>query len=149
VRNLGVLLDSMLTFDKHVANIRRVSFCYLRMIARVRPFLSCQQTLLLLNALVMSRIEFCASLLLNLSKKQQKQLQAVLHYAIKLLDHVPKRLSVKQTHDTKKMANNSCERSTKTCHDNIYSHLLKLSKFSCCIHFHSTISTGEKSLISF
>jgi hypothetical protein len=85
VRDLGVILDSTLTMEKHVLKVCKSAFFYLRHISRVRNYISEYHTRLLVNALVFSRIEFCVSLLFGTSKTVILKLQKVIRYAIRLI----------------------------------------------------------------
>ena len=40
VRNLGVMLDSRMTMEKHVNSVSRSCFMQLRQIGRIRPYVS-------------------------------------------------------------------------------------------------------------
>jgi hypothetical protein len=40
VKNIGVILDSVLNFESHIRNVTKIAFCHLRNIAKVHPFLS-------------------------------------------------------------------------------------------------------------
>jgi hypothetical protein len=84
VRDLGVLLDSNLTLSQHTKKMRRQSFMYLRLISKIRRFIRKQHAALLVNALVISRINFCVSLFVELPKKQLNLIQAIFNYGIKV-----------------------------------------------------------------
>ena len=68
VRSLGVILDQALTMEQHVTKIRRTSFAGLRLIWRIRDSIDKQTCSSLVRALVLSHLEFCASLLNGCSK---------------------------------------------------------------------------------
>jgi hypothetical protein len=91
VRNLGVILDNTLSWDQHVNQIRKSAFMYLALISKVRKFVNIEQTSLLVQALAVSRVNYCASLLLCFNKKQQTQLQKILNYGVRLIDCLKKR----------------------------------------------------------
>ena len=63
LRNLGVLLDSTLSLHQHVLNICRSAFFELRRINSIRNFLSTDAVKTLVCSLVLSRIDYCNSLL--------------------------------------------------------------------------------------
>ena len=69
-RNLGVVLDNKLTLLTHVNNICKAASFALHKIGNIRPFLTKQTTQRLVQALVMSRIDFCNSLLYGLPESQ-------------------------------------------------------------------------------
>ena len=85
VRDLGVILNNTLTMEKHVLSVCKSAFFYLRHISRVRNYISECHTRLLVNVLIFSRIEFCASLLLGISKAVILKLQKVIRYSIRLI----------------------------------------------------------------
>jgi hypothetical protein len=84
VRNLGVMLDTTLSLEQHIKKTTRNAFYHLKVISKARRFLSIKHTSMLINALALSRIDFCASLLYEISKKQQVTLQRILKYGVRL-----------------------------------------------------------------
>jgi hypothetical protein len=94
VRDLGVFLDSELTFDNHIRRIRRHCFMQLRLLSKLRRFMSKHHAALLVNALVFSKMNYCISLLVGLPKKQYQQLQPIIHYGIRIVERLKKRESV-------------------------------------------------------
>ena len=63
IRDLSVWLDSSLSFDRHVSRIVSSAFSYLHVIGRVKRSLSIDQTMLLIHSLVLSRLNFCSTVL--------------------------------------------------------------------------------------
>ena len=61
VMNLGFTLDCHLTMNAHVSNIARTCYFELRRLASIRGFLTSTATLV--SAFVLSRIDYCNSLL--------------------------------------------------------------------------------------
>ncbi|KAL1250334.1 hypothetical protein QQF64_021339 [Cirrhinus molitorella] len=62
-RNLGVVMDDQLTFTDHIAATARFCRFALYNIRKIRSFLSEQATQLLVQALVLSRLDYCNALL--------------------------------------------------------------------------------------
>ena len=77
VKNLGVIFDSDNSFDNHVAKICRACYYHLRDLRRIRKFLSDETAILLANAMVSSRLDYCNSLLYGVSKSNIAKLQRV------------------------------------------------------------------------
>ena len=63
-RNLGFIFDSNLTFSDQVSAISRACFYHIRDLHRIRPVLD------FITALVHSRLDYCNSLYLVLSKNR-------------------------------------------------------------------------------
>ena len=63
VKNLGLTLDCHLTMNAHVSNIARICYFELRRWASIRRFLTSTATATLVSAFVLSRIDYCNSLL--------------------------------------------------------------------------------------
>ena len=65
-KNLGVVLDDRLDFSSHIASTTRACRFFLNNVRRIRPFLSKRATQLLVQALVLPRLDYCNSLLAGL-----------------------------------------------------------------------------------
>ena len=63
VKNLGLTLDCHLTMNAHVFNIALTCYFELRRLASIRRFLTSTATATLVSAFVLSRIDYCNSLL--------------------------------------------------------------------------------------
>jgi hypothetical protein len=94
VRDLGVILDSTLSFERHILSVRKVAFAYLRILTKIRRFISAAHAAEIAQALVLSRLNYCCSLLHGIPKKQLTKLQAIINYAIRIIDRIPSRQSV-------------------------------------------------------
>ena len=77
VKNLGVTFDSDNSFDNHVAKVCRACYYHLRDLRRIHKFLSDETAILLANAMVSSRLDYCNSLLYGVSKSNIAKLQRV------------------------------------------------------------------------
>ena len=77
VRNLGVIFDSDLKFSKHVSSICSSCFYHIRDFSRVRRHLDTSAAIILVNALVSSRLDYCNSLFYSLRQCDKKRLQHV------------------------------------------------------------------------
>ncbi len=94
-RNLGVVIDDKLNFTDHITKTARSCRFTLYNIKKVRPFLSEHATQLLVQALVLSRLDYCNALLAGLPDSSIKPLQLIQNAAVRLIFNEPKR-----THST-------------------------------------------------
>jgi hypothetical protein len=78
VRNLGVLFDRELKFDKHVTKTCQTAYAYLRIINRAKSNLNSRTITLAVNSLVLSRIDYCIALMVGISNKLLKQLDRII-----------------------------------------------------------------------
>ena len=90
VKSLGVILDSALNFREHISNIIRVCRFHIRKAWLIRRYLNEESAQKIMLALVMSRLDYCNSLLVNLPSKDIKQLQKVQNAAARLVTLTPK-----------------------------------------------------------
>ncbi len=93
-RNLGVVIDDKLNFSDHIAKTARSGRFALYNIRKIRPFLSEHATQLLVQALVLSRLDYCNALLAGLPANSIKPLQLIQNAAAKLIFNEPKRMHV-------------------------------------------------------
>ncbi|KAI5624343.1 hypothetical protein C0J50_15865 [Silurus asotus] len=89
-RNLGVTMDNELSFFPHVANVARSCRFLLYNIRRIRPFLSIQAAQVLVQSLVISRLDYCNSLLAGLPLNAIRPLQMIQNAAARLVFNQPK-----------------------------------------------------------
>ena len=95
VRNLGVTFDSDLSFTSHISNVCRASFHQIRQLRQVRSSLDTNSAIILANALVSSKLDYCNSLLYSLPDSSLDRLQRVQNSlaravmpAVKRSDHI-------------------------------------------------------------
>ncbi|KAK3527079.1 hypothetical protein QTP86_008796 [Hemibagrus guttatus] len=89
-RNLGVTMDNQLSFSSHVTNVTRSCRFLLYNIRRIRPFLSTQATQVLVQSLVILRLDYCNSLLAGLPLNAIRPLQMIQNAAAWLVFNLPK-----------------------------------------------------------
>ena len=77
VRDLGVILDKNLTPTYHINETYRKATNAIRSIGRIRKYLTNKNLKLLVNALVISRLDYCNSILYGLPKRELDKLQRV------------------------------------------------------------------------
>uniref|UniRef100_A0A672KWI2 Reverse transcriptase domain-containing protein n=1 Tax=Sinocyclocheilus grahami TaxID=75366 RepID=A0A672KWI2_SINGR len=68
VRNLGVILETDLSFSSHVKAVTKSAYYHLKNIARIRGFVSSQDLEKLVHAFITSRVDYCNGLLTGLHK---------------------------------------------------------------------------------
>ncbi len=90
VRNLGVIFDDQLTFKEHIAKTARSCRFALHNIRKIRPFLTEHAAQLLVQALVISRLDYCNALLTGLPSNSIKPLQMIQNAAARLVFNEPK-----------------------------------------------------------
>ncbi len=94
VRNLGVIFDDQLTFKEHIAKTARSCRFALHNIRKIRPFLTEHAAQLLVQALVVSRLDYCNALLAGLPSNTIIPLQMIQNAAARLVFNEPKRAHV-------------------------------------------------------
>ncbi len=93
-RNLGVVIDDKLNFTDHITKTARSCRFALYHFKKIRPFLSEHATQLLVQALVLSRLDYCNALLTGLPASSIKPLQLIQNAAARLIFNEPKRTHV-------------------------------------------------------
>ncbi len=92
--NIGVIFDDQLTFKEHIAKTTRSCRFVLHNIRNIRPFLTQHAAQLLVQALVISRLDYCNALLAGLPSCTVKPLQTIQNAAARLVFSEPKRAHV-------------------------------------------------------
>ena len=91
IENLGVILDQNLTMERQVNSITSSAYFRLRGITKIRLFLDKHSTKSLVQALVISKIDYCNSLLSNLPKRLTYKLQKVQNSAARIIERTRRR----------------------------------------------------------
>ena len=85
VRDLGVYIDADVTMRAHVTTVVRSCFAALRQIRSVRRSLPRHALLTLVRALIVSKVDYCNSVLAGMSRHLHDRLQSVLNAAARLV----------------------------------------------------------------
>ncbi len=85
VKNLGVILDSNLSFENHISNVTKTAFFHLRNIAKLRNMLTVSDVEKLVNAFMTDRLEYCNALLGGCPASSINKLQIVQNAAARVL----------------------------------------------------------------
>ena len=93
VKNLGVWFDSDFSLSKHVQNVCKSCFVKLHDFRHVRRFLT-YVSVLVANALVSSRLDYCNSLFRGLSKFNLHKLQCIQNSAARIVSNTSQYTSI-------------------------------------------------------
>ena len=90
VRNLGVVFDSNFNFSNHMSQVTKSTRVHATDLYRICPLLDLNTSVLLANALVISRWDYCNSLFLSLTDFQLRRLQLVQNSLCRVVTHSSK-----------------------------------------------------------
>ena len=90
VKNLSLTLDSHLITNAHVSNIAPICSFELRRLVSIPIFLTSSATATLVSAFVLSRIDYCSSLLFGSTHDVTSHLQRIQNYAARVIMRLPK-----------------------------------------------------------
>lgn len=96
VKNLGVMVDKKLSFEDQVSRVISSCFFLLRILRKIHFFLSRDSLRTVVTALILSRLDYCNGLYLNIQKRLMNRLQVVQNAAARLLTGIPRFVSVKR-----------------------------------------------------
>ena len=94
VKNLDFTLDCHLTMNAHVSNIARTCYFELHRLASIHRFLTGTATATVVSAFVLSRIDYCNSLLFGSTHDVTSHLQWIQTYAAPVILHLPRSSSI-------------------------------------------------------
>ena len=90
-RNLGFIISGDLSLNRHVSHICRSAYIAIRQVSAIRRYLTVEATKTLMCALVLSRLDYCNSLLSGCPKNLLNKLQLVQNAAARLVYKAKKR----------------------------------------------------------
>jgi len=76
-RNLGIIFDSDLSFDKQISSTCRSAFYQIKQLRQIRSSLDIKSAITLANSLVSSKLDYCNSLYFSLPASSISRLQRV------------------------------------------------------------------------
>ena len=89
-RDLGVIIDTELSFDRHVSKLSQSCFFQLRRLRAIRRSLTPATLTTLVHAFVCSRLDFCNSCFYGSKASVLDRMQSILHAAARLILRIPK-----------------------------------------------------------
>ena len=84
VPNFGVLMDITLSYNAHINVISKSNNFYLRKIRHIRNYCSHNITKRLVNALVLSILDYCFYLLYGINNTEAKQVDRIIRSSVRL-----------------------------------------------------------------
>ena len=85
VRNLGAFLDAHMSLQDHIAAVCKRSMMAIRQIGKIRKYVDKKTAEMLVNCLVTPHIDYCNSLLMNMSDKSIYRLQRIQNICARLI----------------------------------------------------------------
>ena len=93
VRDLGVHLDSHLNMDSHIDHLCKTLYFFLRRLGKIRQYLSVSAANKLAVSFILSRLDYCNSLLIGLPDSKLNRLQRIQNRAAHIVLRRPRRES--------------------------------------------------------
>ena len=84
-KNLGVIFDNTLSMNKFISQTCQSCYCQLRRISSIRKYLSTDAATKLVTSLILSRLDYCNSLLSGLPTSSLRRLQRIQNSAARLI----------------------------------------------------------------
>ena len=91
VRDLGVIFDQFLNFDDDIIAICRSTHFHIRNIGKIRNLLSYDACSTIIRALISCRLDYCISIMYNVSKSKTDRLQRLQNQCARILTKSPRR----------------------------------------------------------
>ena len=85
IRDLGVILDSEFSMRVHLSKISSTCFFHLRRLRKLRPLIDTASSQRLASAFILSRVDYCNSVLVGIPTSTLAPLQRVLNAAARFL----------------------------------------------------------------
>ena len=88
-KNLGVVLDSSLSFRSHIDSIVKTCTFHIRNLYMSKDFVNRKNLVTLVHSLIVSKVDYCNSLFTGLPNVILKKVQSVLNRAARLIFNLP------------------------------------------------------------
>ncbi len=93
-KNLGFRLDERLSFNTQVMTLKSSCFLKLRSIAKMKSFLSPKQMTMLIQAVIISSLDYCNALYYGCNKSTIRQLQIIQNRCCRIIFGLKKRTDI-------------------------------------------------------
>ena len=90
VHDLGYIIDNELKSTAHINKLTSTLFITIRKIARIRHLIDKEPTKILMQALVLSKLDYCNSLLIGTSKYNLMKLQRIQNMSCQVINNIKK-----------------------------------------------------------
>ena len=97
LRSLGVIIDDRLSFKQHVSEVSRSCYYHIRAFRHIRHCLSYETSCAVSRCIVLSRLDYCNSLLHGTSKDNIYKLQKIQNSLVRIIYNLPSRSSTQQS----------------------------------------------------
>ena len=97
-KNLGVVLDSTLSFRAHVDSIVKACNFHIRNLHMIKDFINRKNLVTLVHSLIISKVDYCNSLFLGLPNITLRKVQSILNRAARLIFNLPPRVPTTSSH---------------------------------------------------
>ena len=85
LKNLGIILDENLSFDKHIKTVSNNSMFRLRNLRHIRPHFDTSSFKIIIHSTITSRLDYCNSLYFGLPSSSLRNLQLVQNFSARLI----------------------------------------------------------------
>ena len=92
-KNLGVVLDSSMSFRSHIDSIVKTCNFHIRNLYMIKDFVNRKNLITLVHSLIISKVDYCNSLFIGLPNVILKKVQSVLNRAARLIFNLPPRVT--------------------------------------------------------
>ena len=87
---LGIKFDNKLNFDQHIHSLKQTTTYHLYNLYKLRPYINKNTAILLTHSLILSRLNYCNTLLTEQTKTTLKILDAIINRSIRLIYQLKK-----------------------------------------------------------
>ena len=112
---LGVVLDRHLSFDNHTTYLRRKVMVKMKMLGRIRQYVSQSLAIMLYNSLILPDFDYADIIYDSFSKHNANKLQVMQNKCLKLCIKCDRRIPSDELHARAKMPLLSTRRNVHTC----------------------------------
>ena len=89
-QNLGINIDESLSLEQHIMDVVKSCGYFIHELWQIRPYLTPESAKKIVHATIISRLDYCNSLYINLPLSQINRLQKVMNEAARLNTSTPR-----------------------------------------------------------